>query len=57
ENMLAAVLTVLLAGGNAEAIQDGLESFRGLPHRLEFVAEIEGVRFYDDSKGTNIGAA
>jgi UDP-N-acetylmuramoylalanine--D-glutamate ligase len=34
-----------------------LRNFRGLPHRTEFVAEIEGVRWYDDSKGTNVGAA
>jgi UDP-N-acetylmuramoylalanine--D-glutamate ligase len=35
---------------------DGLRHFRGLPHRLEKVAEIGGVCFYDDSKGTNVGA-
>lgn len=56
ENMLAAILATLLAGGNPESIQDGLESFEGLPHRLQFVAESSGVRFYDDSKGTNVGA-
>jgi UDP-N-acetylmuramoylalanine--D-glutamate ligase len=33
-----------------------LRGFRGLPHRTELVAEIAGVRFYDDSKGTNVGA-
>jgi UDP-N-acetylmuramoylalanine--D-glutamate ligase len=56
ENMTAAIATTLLAGGDEGAIQSGLESFRGLPHRLEFVAEIEGVLFYNDSKGTNVGA-
>ena len=35
---------------------DALRSFKGLPHRLEKVAEIEGVTWYDDSKGTNVGA-
>ena len=39
-----------------EAIQAALESFRGLPHRLEFVRELDGVSFYNDSKGTNVGA-
>ncbi|MDP9148624.1 MAG: UDP-N-acetylmuramoyl-L-alanine--D-glutamate ligase [Myxococcota bacterium] len=34
-----------------------LRSFQGLPHRTAFVGEIGGVRFYDDSKGTNVGAA
>ena len=33
-----------------------LASFQGLPHRLEFVAEVDRVAFYDDSKGTNVGA-
>ena len=35
---------------------EGLRSFRGLPHRVQLVAEREGVRYYDDSKGTNVGA-
>jgi UDP-N-acetylmuramoylalanine--D-glutamate ligase len=35
---------------------DGLRAFRGLPHRAERVAEIDGVLFFDDSKGTNVGA-
>jgi len=33
-----------------------LATFRGLPHRLEWVADLRGVSFYDDSKGTNVGA-
>lgn len=35
---------------------DALRKFKGLPHRVEWVAEINGVSFYDDSKGTNVGA-
>lgn len=35
---------------------DGLRSFKGLPHRVEQVAQIDGVTYYDDSKGTNVGA-
>lgn len=37
-------------------LAEALRSFRGLPHRVEWVAEIGGVVFYDDSKGTNVGA-
>ncbi len=39
------------------ALQEGLASFGGLPHRLQFVAEIEGRRFYNDSKATTPEAA
>ena len=39
-----------------DALLDALCGFEGLPHRLQKVAEIEGVEFYDDSKGTNVGA-
>ena len=36
---------------------DGLRGFKGLPHRLQQIAEVSGVAFYDDSKGTNVGAS
>lgn len=39
------------------AMLDALRDFAGLPHRCEYVAEHDGVRFYNDSKGTNVGAA
>ena len=35
---------------------DALRGFRGLPHRMQCIAEIDGIGFYDDSKGTNVGA-
>ena len=38
------------------AIQRGLDRTGGLPHRLQLVRECDGVRFFDDSKGTNVGA-
>jgi UDP-N-acetylmuramoylalanine--D-glutamate ligase len=38
------------------AMLEALESFPGLPHRSEWIADVAGVRFVDDSKGTNVGA-
>jgi UDP-N-acetylmuramoylalanine--D-glutamate ligase len=56
ENMMAAVAAAKLAGMGREPIQQCLESFTGLEHRLEFVREKDRVRYYNDSKGTNVGA-
>jgi len=56
ENMMAAVATAKLAGIAREPIQQILENFAGLEHRLEFVREKDGVSYYNDSKGTNVGA-
>jgi UDP-N-acetylmuramoylalanine--D-glutamate ligase len=56
ENIMAALLLALDAGADPGACREVLAGFRGLPHRLEWVAEIGGVDFYDDSKGTNVGA-
>jgi UDP-N-acetylmuramoylalanine--D-glutamate ligase len=56
ENIMAALLLALDAGAKAAACREVLANFRGLPHRLEWVATVGGVDFYDDSKGTNVGA-
>ncbi len=56
ENIMAALLLALDAGANPFACREVLAHFPGLPHRLEWVARIGGVDFYDDSKGTNVGA-
>ena len=56
ENVLAAVAAARLAGANSKAIREGVQSFPGVEHRLEFVAEINGTRYYNDSKATNVDA-
>jgi UDP-N-acetylmuramoylalanine--D-glutamate ligase len=56
ENVLAAVTAARLAGVDANKIGDAVRSFKGVEHRLEFVAEIGGVLYYNDSKATNVDA-
>ncbi len=56
ENVSAACLAALAAGATREGIQSALDHFKGLPHRIAYVAEIAGVRYFDDSKGTNTDA-
>jgi len=55
-NSLAAASLASAVGAGRESIAEGLRTFRGLPHRLERVALLGGVSWYDDSKGTNVGA-
>jgi UDP-N-acetylmuramoylalanine--D-glutamate ligase len=55
-NALAALLAGRLAGASPEQATAALRAFKPLAHRMELVAEIDGVAFYDDSKGTNVGA-
>jgi UDP-N-acetylmuramoylalanine--D-glutamate ligase len=56
ENVLASIVAAHLAGAPARAIAKGVRSFSGVEHRLEFVAEMGGVRYYNDSKATNTDA-
>ncbi|HEY8083068.1 MAG TPA: UDP-N-acetylmuramoyl-L-alanine--D-glutamate ligase [Solirubrobacterales bacterium] len=56
-NAMAAAAAALSMGLDREAVREGLRSFAGVPHRLEPVAEIGGVRFVNDSKATNVASA
>ncbi len=56
ENALATICAADCLGTPAEAIRESLARFRGLPHRMELVAEAGGVRWVNDSKGTNVDA-
>ncbi len=56
ENAMAAAALALVSGSPADAVRKALRDFMGLEHRLEFVDEIDGVSFINDSKGTNAGA-
>lgn len=60
DHNLANVLAALALGGAAglpiPAMLSALKQFRGLPHRMEFVTRVHDVDWYDDSKGTNVGA-
>jgi UDP-N-acetylmuramoylalanine--D-glutamate ligase len=56
ENVLAAVCAARLAGAPAAAIARAIEKFQAVEHRLEYVATINGVEFYNDSKATNVDA-
>lgn len=56
ENILAAATAASLAGVNVKAIADTVKNFSGLEHRLEWVRNLRGVDFVNDSKGTNVGS-
>lgn len=56
ENAAAACLAALAAGASLDAVQSVLNNFQGISHRLQPVATVGGVRFFDDSKATNVDA-
>jgi UDP-N-acetylmuramoylalanine--D-glutamate ligase len=56
-NAMAAAAAALAMGLDREAVREGLRTFAGVPHRLQPVAEIDGVRFVNDSKATNVASA
>ena len=55
-NALAALALTRAIGVDEARALDALRHFKGLPHRLEEIATVRGITFYDDSKGTNVGA-
>lgn len=56
ENIMAAVLAAREHGASSEDIQRVIETYKGMPHRLEYVRRVGGVEFYNDSKATNVHA-
>ncbi len=56
ENVLASVCTAMLMGCAPEKIREAVRTFRAVEHRLEFVATVKGVDYYNDSKATNVDA-
>lgn len=57
ENVMAATAIVYAMGVPMEVIREAIRNFRGVEHRVEFVCERDGVRYYNDSKGTNPDAS
>ncbi|MBK7400726.1 MAG: UDP-N-acetylmuramoyl-L-alanine--D-glutamate ligase [Myxococcales bacterium] len=57
QNLCAAWAAAVALGADPRRFAEAVDAFRGLPHRTALVAEIAGVRYYDDSKGTNVGAS
>lgn len=55
-NALAAFALCRAVGLPRERLADGLKAFKGLPHRVQNVGVVDGVTYYDDSKGTNVGS-
>jgi UDP-N-acetylmuramoylalanine--D-glutamate ligase len=56
ENVMAAAAAAHLAGAELSSLSAAVKRFQGVPHRLELVGEVRGVRYYNDSKATNVDA-
>ncbi len=56
ENVLAAFAAGLACGADPDSMQETVANFKGVEHRIEFVAEIDGVSYYNDSKATSVDA-
>lgn len=56
ENVLSCIITADVTGLDMAKAIETIKNFSGLHHRIEFVAEVKGVKYYDDSKGTNVDA-
>lgn len=57
ENVMAALAAGIACGASPDSMRQTVRNFKGVEHRLEFVAEINGVKFFNDSKATNVDAA
>ena len=55
-NVLAALAAGLACGASPDSMRETVRTFKAVEHRLEFVAEVEGVKFYNDSKATSVDA-
>lgn len=56
QNAMAAAAMAYKMGVSPEAIREGIREFKGVEHRIEYVTQLDGVRYYNDSKGTNVDA-
>jgi UDP-N-acetylmuramoylalanine--D-glutamate ligase len=56
ENVLASFAAGLVCGADPESMREAVANFKGVEHRIEFVTEIDGVKFYNDSKATSVDA-
>ena len=56
ENVLAAFAAGLACGASPDSMRETVREFKGVEHRIEFVSELEGVKFYNDSKATSVDA-
>ena len=57
ENVLAACAMAILAGAPPDSLEDSIRKFKAVEHRIEWVCELDGVQYYNDSKATNVDAA